>query len=251
MKKLNRILIVLLTFILWLGGLSPALADNKTVLGITTLYSTPEQQGQGVTVYKDILQYAIATPFAPDSPIPATKEEFDKTLVPELVKALGDGSITKAWFDFQAAKAESTGNKLFSVDAPSGEKLYNVVAGKPLQQCPLKIQDTQIDLFLDSDNAAKKAKELDAQGYFIYVSPVEELRKKVLDALYDQYSSGSNNPSCFLVNGTTKKITVDFQNIYTLLPSQLQQPAREKPLVFLPKNENEFLYVVNARESVS
>ncbi|MEH2259524.1 hypothetical protein [Nostoc sp.] len=253
MKKLSHILIIILSFILWLGGLSPALADNKTVLGVTTLYSTPSEQGQGVTVYKDILQYAIATPFSlpPNFPIPATKEEFDKTVVPRLVKGLGDGSVTKAWFDFQAGEAESTGNQLFSVDAPSGEKLYSVVSGKPLQQCPLEVQDTQINFFLDSDDASKRAKELDAQGYFIYVSPVEELRKKVLDALYDQYSSGSKNPSCFLVNGTTKKITVDFQEIYTLLPPQLQQPAREKPLVFLPKNENEFLYVVNARESVS
>ncbi|MEH2289802.1 hypothetical protein [Nostoc sp.] len=151
----------------------------------------------------------------------------------------------------EAGEAESSGNKLFSVNAPSGDKLYSVVSGKPLPQCPLEVQDTQINFFLDSDDASKRAKELDAQGYFIYVSPIEELRKKVLDALYDQYSSGSKNPSCFLVNGTTKKITVDFQNIYTLLPPQLQQPAREKALVFLPKNENEFLYVVNARESVS
>ncbi len=142
---------------------------------VTTLYSTPQQQGQGVTVYKDILQYAIATPFSlpQNFPIPATKEEFDKTVVPKLVKALGDGSVTKAWFDFQAGEAESTGNKLFSVDAPSREKLYSVVSGKPLQQCPLEVQDTQINFFLDSDDASKRAKELDAQGYFIYVSPVE------------------------------------------------------------------------------
>ncbi len=255
MNKLSRIFIVLLTFILWLGGLSPALADSppKTVLGITTLYSTPEQQTQGVTVYKDILQYAIATPFSLPSSfqIPATKEEFDKIVVPRLVKGLGDGSVTKAWFDFQAGEAESTGNQLFSVDAPSGKKIYSVVSGKPLQQCPLEIQDTQIDFFLDSDDAAKRAKELDAQDYFIYVSPVEELRKKVLDTLYDKYTSQGNFRSCFLVNGTTKKITVDFQHIYTLLPPKLQQSAREKPLVFLPKNENEFLYVVNARQSVS
>lgn len=253
MKKLSRIFIVILTFILWLGGLNPALADSKTLLGITTLYSTSEQQAQGVTVYKDILQYAIATPFAlpPNFPIPATKEEFDKTVVPGLVKVLGDGSVTKAWFDFQAGQAKSTGNQLFSVDAPLGQKLYSVVAGKPSQQCPLTIQDTQIDFFLNSDDAAKRAKELDAQNYFIYVSPVKELRKKLLDALYDQYSSGNKNPSCFLVNGTTKKITVDFQDIYTLLPPQLQQPAKERPLVFLPKSGNEFLYVVNARQSVS
>ncbi|MHC5598500.1 MAG: hypothetical protein ACYTXC_21585 [Nostoc sp.] len=257
MKKLSRILIVILTFILWLGGLSPALADSppKTVLGITSLYSTPEQQAQGVTVYKDILKYAIATPFGlPENfPIPATKEDFDKKVAPRLVKVLGDGSVTKAWFDFQAGEAESAGNQLFSFDAPLGERIYSVVAGKPLQQCPLEIQDTQINFFLDSDKAAKRAKELDAKGYFIYVSPVKKLRQKVLDAVYDQYSSGSNNLSCFLVNGTTKKITVDFQDpdIYPLLPPQLQSPGKEKPLVFLPKNGSEFLYVVNARQLAS
>ncbi len=259
MKKLSRIFIFVLTFILWLGGLSPALADSdsspKTVLGITSLYSTSEQQTQGVTVYKDILQYAIATPFSlpPNFPIPPTKEEYDKTVVPGLIKVLGDGSVTKAWFDFQAGQAEIATKELFSIDAPLGQKIYSVVAGKPLQQCPLKIQDTQIDFFLSSDKAADRAKELDKEGYFIYVSPVKELRQKVLDALYDQYSTGSNNPSCFLVNGTTQKITVDFQDpdIYPLLPPQLQSPGKNKPLVFLPKSGNEFLYVVNARQSVS
>ncbi|MEH1772481.1 hypothetical protein [Nostoc sp.] len=252
MKKLSRIFIVLLIFMLWLGALSPAFADNKTVLGITSLYSTPEEQGQGVKVYQDILQYKIATPFAlpPKYPIPATKEEFDKIVVPGLVEQLGDGSVTKAWFDFQAGQAQIAGKELFSINAPLGQKIYSVVAGKPLQQCPLEIQDTQIDFFLDSKKAAKRATELDEQGYFIYVSPVEELRRKVLDALYDQYSSGSNNPSCFLVNGTTKKITVDFQDpdIYPLLPPDLVQPGKDKPLVFLPKSGKEFLYVVNARQ---
>ncbi|MGJ5631887.1 hypothetical protein [Nostoc sp. CALU 1950] len=251
MKNLSRIFIVLLTFILWLGGLSPAFADDKTVLGVTSLYSTSEQQEQGVKVYKDILQYGIATPFSlpPDFQIPATKAEFDQKVVPGLIKVLGDGSVTKAWFDFQAGEAQIATKELFSIDAPLGQKIYSVVAGKPLQQCPLKIQDTQIDFFLDSDKAVERAKELDEQGYFIYVSPVKELRKKVLDALYEQYS-GSNNPSCFLVNGTTQKITVDFQDpdIYPLLPPQLQSPGKNKPLVFLPKSGSEFLYVVNARQ---
>ncbi|BDI18981.1 hypothetical protein ANSO36C_47830 [Nostoc cf. commune SO-36] len=257
MKKLSRIFIVILTFILWLGGLSPALADSpaKTVLGITSLYNTPEQQKQGVKVYQDILKYGIATPFAlpPNFQIPATKEEFDEKVVPGLIKILGDGSVTKAWFDFQAGQAQIATKELFSIDAPLGQKIYSVVAGKPVQQCPLKIEDTQIDFFLDSDKAANRAKELDEQGYFIYVSPVEELRRKVLNGLYDQYSSGSNNPSCFLVNGTTKKITVDFQDpdIYPLLPPELQSPGKNKPLVFLPKNGNEFLYVVNARQLLS
>ncbi|WP_413173458.1 hypothetical protein [Anabaena azotica] len=265
LKKFTSFVAIILSFVMLFGGVHSALADTtptptlaptitsnpaQTTLGITTIYSTPEQQQKGVTVYDDILNYGIAVPFKlpPGFQIPASKKIFEKNVVPKLVDALGDGSVTKAWFDFQAANTATAGNKLFTVDAPLGGKLYSVVAGKPAQQCPLEIEDTQIAFFTDATKASAKAQELDTQGYFIYVSPVKELRKKVLDSLYNQYRNGKKNATCFLVNGATQKITVNFQDIFTLLPPDLQQPARENPFVLFPKLGKN-LYIVNARQS--
>jgi hypothetical protein len=201
MKKLTYILSAVLSLVLLFSHLNPVLADStpSTSLGTTSFYTTQTEQEQEVKVYRDLLKYNIATPLQiPANSIPATKEEFDTKYVPNIVKALGDGSVTKAWFDFQGVDSPTAGKQLFTVNAPLGQKIYSVVAGKPLQQCPLEIQDTQISFFLDQNKATQKAEELDKKGYFIYVSPSEELRKKVLDNLYDQYSVGKN-PACFLV----------------------------------------------------
>jgi hypothetical protein len=259
LKKLAHILAIVLSFVLLFGGVTPALAQTTTEdLGTTTIYNTKEAQEREVKVFQDA-GYAIAAPFElPENiMIPPTKEEFDTKVVPSLVKALGDGSVTKAWLDFQGLESTTAGGRLFSVKAPLGQKIYSVVAGKPLQQCPLEIEDTQIAFFsypkkIDgkevsaADQAINKAKELDKEGYVIYVSPSVDLRKKSLDTLYDAYSSGQN-PDCFLVTGETKRVTVDFEEIFNLLPPDLQQPAKETPFVFFPKDPNGFLYVVNAR----
>jgi hypothetical protein len=254
-KKLTCFLAAILSFVVWLGGLSPALAQSspKPALGITSLYLNAEEQKQGYNVYHDILQYAVAIPaqeIPQGVPIPPTKEEFQK-LLPGLVEKLGDGSVTKAWFDFQAARAETYGNELFSVNAPSGQKIYTVVAGDPQLSCPLQIKDTQIAFFTDANRAIQKAKELDARNYLVYVSPSKELSAKALEALYDRYQSSQNNTACFIVDGSTQKITADFQNIFALLPPRLQQPARQKPFVFTPRGGNDYLYLVNARQSGS
>lgn len=183
------------------------------------------------------MNYGIAVTFElpPGFQIPASKKLFYKNVVPKLIDALGDGSVTKAWFDLQAANTATAGNKLFTVDAPLGGKLYSVVAGKSAQKCSLENEDTQIAFFTDATKASAKAKELDTQGYFIYVSPVKEFRKKVLDSLYDKYKDGKKNITCFLVNGATQKITVNFQDIFSFLPPDLQQPAWETPFVLFPK----------------
>jgi hypothetical protein len=112
--------------------LAPTRISNppQATLGITTIYNTLEQQQKGVIAYDDILNYGIAVPFKlpPKSQIPASKKLFDKNVVPKLVDALGDSSVTKAWFHFQAGNTATAGNKLFTVDAPLGGKLYSVVA---------------------------------------------------------------------------------------------------------------------------
>ncbi len=58
-----------------------------------------------------------------------------------------------------------------------------------------------------------------------------------------------------LISKTSQKITVNFQDIFTFLPPDLQQPAWETPFVLFPKPFVLFpklgknLYIVNARES--
>ncbi|MBD2255104.1 hypothetical protein [Nostoc parmelioides] len=254
MKKLTCFLAAILSFVVWLGGLSPALAQSssKPALGVTTLYMNADQQKQGYAVYHDILQYAVAIPaqqLSQGVPIPQTKEEFQK-LLPGLVEKIGDGSVTRAWFDFQAARAETIGNELFSVNALPGGKIYTVVAGDPQLSCPVQIKDTQIAFFTDVNQAIRKAKELDSRNYLVYVSPSKELSAKALEALYDRYQSSQNNTDCFIIDGSTQKITADFQNIFAYLPPRLQQEARHQPFVFTPRR-GDYLYFVNARQSGS
>jgi hypothetical protein len=249
MKKLTGLLATILTFTLWFGGISPAFAQNKppVVIGTTEIFTDQTQQMQQVEVYQKI-GYSIANPFKiPAESIPATKEEFDEKVVPKLVKMLGDGSVNQARFDFKDVEGSPSENQVFTVYAPLGQKIYSVVAGQPAEQCPLEIKDTQISFFIDEEKAKEKANELDKQGYFIYVSPVQDLRKKVLDNFYDQYSPDKNT-SCFVITGETKKVSIDFKEIFNLLPTDLQQPARQKPFVFTPKATDAFLYVVNARK---
>jgi hypothetical protein len=74
------------------------------------------------------------------------------------------------------------------------------------------------------------------------------LRGKVIDTLYDEYKDEKKNAACFLVNGATQKVTVNFKEIFNLLPANLQQPAQEEPFVFFPKLGNK-LYIFNARQS--
>ena len=254
LKKLTCILATALSVVVWFSSINSARAESSTVkpaIGITSLYNNKDLQTRKAQIFSNVLKYTVATPFElpPGIQIPPTKEEFDKTVVPSLVSALGDGSVTEAWLDFQGVKAATAGNQLFTIDAPIGEKLYTVVAGKPLQQCPIQIEDTQIAYFTEEHEAVQKASQLDQAGYLVYVSPVKELREKVLDALYDRYTQGNKESGCFLVNGATKKITVDLKDIYGLLPPDLQQPARQEPFVFTPKG-SDFLYVVNARKTV-
>ncbi len=251
MKRLTSILAVILSFVFWLGGDNSAFAQSfsaKSARGVISVYNTPEQQEHKKEIFKKE-HYQISIPFQlPEGiNIPDTKEDFDNKLLTLGVDKLGDGSVTEAWFDFQNVKADTVGNELFIANAPLGQRLYSVVAGKALQQCPLEIEDTQIAFFTDKDKAVEKANKLADDNYFVYVSPEPKFRKNVIDDLYVAYSEHSKERACFAVDGATKKITLDLKDIYNLLPERLQQPARQHPFVFYPKDD--FLYVVNARSS--
>jgi hypothetical protein len=63
MKKLTYFLAAILSFVVCLGGVSPALAQlQPPSRGITTFYKTSEQQAQGVNTYGNILKYDVAIP---------------------------------------------------------------------------------------------------------------------------------------------------------------------------------------------
>lgn len=251
MKRVIGVLAIILGSILWLSPVNPVFAQSSSIdsaQGIISVYNNPELQKQKKEIFEQ-LNYQISIPFElpPGIKIPDTKQEFDHQFLSQGVKTLGDGSITQAQFDFQGLIAESVGAELFTVDAPLGKRLYSVVAGQPLEQCPLEIKDTQIAFFTDKDKAIEKADELAHNDYLVYVSPEKKFSKDVVDNLYAAYSEHSRDRACFGVDGATRQISVDFKDIYELLPPRLQQPAKLRPFVFYPKGD--FLYVVNARSS--
>ncbi|WP_013322060.1 hypothetical protein [Gloeothece verrucosa] len=257
MKKLTSFLAVILSFVVCLGGVNPAFAQQlpePASRGITTFYATPEQQAQGVKVYQDILKYDVAIPNTDLSQIlPENQSDFPAAYRPILEEGRKkngtNGSFTEGWFDFQAANAVTTGtNVLFTINAPLNGRIYSVVAGFPESQCPLNIQSTEIAFFDNVKDAELKAKELDGKGYLVYVSPVDDLTIKAFSQLfYDQDTGKKKTKSdCFLVSGATKNVKVDFSKIFYLLPPALQQPAIQAPFEYGPRIGN-FIYLVNAR----
>jgi len=259
-KKLTYFLAAVLSFVMCLGGLSPALAQQlpePASRGTTTFYFTPEQQKQGVQVFKQ-LGYDVAIP-NPDlsAMLPENLSDFpavyQQVLVDSRKKNGTNGSFTEGWFDFQLATAGTPGtNKLFTITAPLNGRLYSVVAGLPSSQCPLKIQSTVVAFFDDEAKAAEEAGELDKVGYLVYVSPVDQLTIKAFSQLFYDQTTGKKktNPDCFLVSGATENVKVDFREIFYLLPPSLQQPAKQQPFEYDPKVGN-FIYLVNARKTLT
>jgi hypothetical protein len=262
MKKFTSFLAVILSFVVYLSGASPALAQQSpqpSSREIVTFYVTPEQQVQGVKVYGDILKYDLALPNPDLSAIlPENLSDFPaaykQVLAQNQQKNGINGSFTEGWFDLQAATAIRPGtNTLFSVNAPLQGRIYSVVAGLPVaNQCPQKIQQTKIAFFDDIRYAERRAEELDARGYLVYVSPKDDLTVKAFSQIFYDQTTGKKqaNSSCLLVSGATEKVTADFHDIFTLLPPSLQQEARQQPFEFLPRVGNS-IYVANAVKALS
>jgi hypothetical protein len=264
MRKLTSFLAAILSFVVCLGGVSPALAQQApqpASRGITTLYVTPEQQAEGVKVYGNILKYDVAIP-NPDlsAMLPENLSDFPAAYQQVLEQGRKNnginGSFTEGWFDFQGATAVTPGtNTLFTIDASRDsrdDRIYTVVAGKPSSQCPLNIQETAIAFFDNVGAAESKANELDANGYLVYVSPSDNLTIKAFSQLFYDQATGKKktNSACFLVSGATEKVTTDFRQIFPLLPPALQQPARQAPFQYFPRTGN-FIYLVNARKTLT
>lgn len=258
MKKLTSFLAAILGFVICLGGVNPALAQQlpqPASRGITTFYITPEQKGRGVETYQQ-LNYDVAIP-NPDLSafLPENVKDFPAAYQPILEKGRKDngtnGSFTEGWFDFQAASAVIPGtNTLFTINAPLNGRIYSVVAGKPSSQCPLNIQETAIAFFDNVKAAESKANELDGKGYLVYVSPLDNLTIKALSQLFYDQATGQKktNSACFLVSGATETVTTDFSQIFFLLPPKLQQDASRTPLQFFPRVRN-VIYLVNSRKT--
>lgn len=226
--------------------------------GLTSFYDNRAAQKSKIEVLSN-LGASIAVPFVKDS-LPANFaslsdseliEQLKSIPIDDLITALGDGAFQQGVFDFEQAQAVIPGTDTsFTVTgelaADNGSltvgKLYSVVAGKPnLSACPVSIEDTQIAFFDEASEADAKAAELAHEGYLVYVTGNRAVQKAAVKKLLDL--------GCVFVNGVTKKVTVDFRDIFYLLPSRtssLQQITREYPLVYLPKTDS--IYLVNSRK---
>ncbi|WP_427162033.1 hypothetical protein ACQFX9_11040 [Aliinostoc sp. HNIBRCY26] len=272
MKKITAFLATILSFMICLGGVSPAFAQDVSKSapvvqapsipqpasrGITTFYLTPEQQAQGKTIYQQ-LNYDVAIP-NPDFSAALPENAKDFPAVYQRVLAEGrkkngtNGSFTEGWFDFQASTAVIPGtNTLFAIKEPFGGRIYSVVAGLPASQCPLKINSTQIAFFDKQADAEAKAAELDGKGFLVYVSPVDDLTIKAFSQLFYDPATGKKktNKDCFLVSGATEGVKVDFQKIYPYLPPALQQPARDTVWEYFPR-VGSVINLVNSRKTLT
>lgn len=260
MKKLTAFFATVLSLIVCLGGVSPALAQEApqpASRGITTFYVTPEQQKLGVDVYENKLKYDVAIP-NPDlsAMLPENLSDFpaayQQVLAQDRQKNGINGSFTEGWFDFQAARGQSSeSSTLFTIQAYKGDRIYSVVAGRPSSECPLNIKETTIAFFDNVSGAESKAEKLDKQGYLVYVSPSDNLTIKAFSKLFYDSATGKKktNSACFLVSGATQKVTADFSQVFHLLPPKLDRPAQQSPFEFAPRF-GEFIYLVNARKTL-
>jgi heat shock protein HslJ len=225
--------------------------------GITTFYATPEEQKKGVEFYRG-LKYDISIPNTDLSDdLPQRVEDFEaffKEILANGRRQNGtNGSFTEGAFDFRASNSETfVANTNFEVIAPRDNRIYSVVAGKPDSKnlCPLKIGTTEVDFFLNAEDATTRAGQLDKKDFLVYVSPDDALTIKAFSKLfYDELGNKKTNPECFLVSGATQKVQTDFRKIYHLLPPSLQQDARQKPFRYSPSRDS-FIYLVNARKTI-
>jgi hypothetical protein len=277
LKKLTSFLALILSFFICLGGVNPAFAQTTNneslkeaptvkpilprpvptppVYSVTNFYNNPGNQAEGVKVYTNTgFDVIIPNPNQQDQ-LPEKLRDFT-TFYANFLRELRykngiNGSFTKGRFDFQSAVAQASGDELFEIDAPLGGRLYSVVAGLPDTQCPLKIADTQIAFYDDAVEAIEKAKDLASNKYLVYVSPSDKLTVDAFGKIfYDKNGKKKLDPNCFIVSGATEKVTVDYRDIFFLLPPRLQQPARQAPFVFAPKPTSQFIYLVNARKNL-
>ena len=230
--------LAILVFTVGNSALAQPVFTDKLDLGLTSFYPDATSQQTKVNTLEK-LNYNISVPLSM------------KDLVPE---KLGDGSFQSADLDFSTTQPTVPGtNTRISFTGPitttdgvsQTSKLYAVVAGKPkLSTCPVEVQETQIAFFNQKDDANAKAQSLSDQGYLVYVTTNAAVQKEAQTKIKEL--NCQPNAQGVIVNGKTQKVTVDFTDIFNLLPQKLQQPAKNSPFVYSPKGDS--IYLVNARK---
>jgi hypothetical protein len=173
--------------------------------------------------------------------------------VSEFKDKLGDGSFQIADLDFSSSVPSIPGTaKRISFEAPlaapgSTSSLYSVVAGIPEPDtCPVSINKTKIVFFDNKQASDDAAAKIADDGYIVYVTgnkDVQDLaKKKVLELNCQPNAEG------IIVNGKTKFVSVDFTNIWPLLATNLQQPAKAQPFTYTPSAGSDAIYLVNGRK---
>lgn len=235
----GMIVSVLAILVLTVGN--PAFAQpvftDKLDFGLTSFYPDAASQQKKVDTLKN-LNYNISVPLN----------------VEDIKDKLGDGSFQSADLDFSTTQPTVPGtNTRISFTGPitatngvaETSKLYAVVAGKPkLNTCPVEVQETQIAFFNQKDDANTKAQALSDEGYLVYVTANTAVQNKAREKIIEL--NCQPNAQGVIVNGKTQKVTVDFTDIFNLLPQNLQQPAKNSPFVYSPKSDS--IYLVNARK---
>ncbi|MFN9628905.1 MAG: hypothetical protein ACK59A_01555 [Cyanobacteriota bacterium] len=232
-RQVAAFLISLSLILTPLACVSPAWAAAPDV-GLTSFYSDAQEQDNKVDTLKK-LGFDVAVPLNASE-----------------LSSLGDGSFTQADLDFTSAVPSiPKTDKRISFQAPVGSndssRLYAVVAGIPDKDtCPITVQQTKI-VFFDNQQAAEKAATTIAQdGYLVYVttdrSVQADAKQKIKDLNCQPDGTG------VIVNGKTKFVSVDFTNIWPLLPDNLQQAAKLAPFTYRPASGTDAIYLVNARK---
>lgn len=184
------------------------------------------------------------------------KSGFDVAVplnVKDLRDKLGDGSFQTADLDFSSSVPSIPGTDMrISFEAPlasSGDTslLYSVVAGIPdANTCPVEIKETKIVFFDDKQKSLDAAAKISDEGYVVYVTgnkDVQDAARKKIEAL-----NCEPNAKGIVVNGKTKFVSVDFSEIWPLLPAKLQQSAKAGPFTYKPAAGADAIYLVNGRK---
>lgn len=229
--------LAILVFTVGNSAFAQPVFTDKLDLGLTSFYPDAASQQTKVNTLEK-LDYSISVPLS----------------VKDLDDKLGDGSFQSADLDFSTTQPTVPGtNTRISFTGPitttdgvaQTSKLYAVVAGKPkLSTCPVEVQETQIAFFNQKDDANAKAQFLSDEGYLVYVTTNAAVQKEAQTKIKEL--NCQPNAQGVIVNGKTQKVTVDFTDIFNLLPQKLQQPAKNSPFVYSPKGDS--IYLVNARK---
>lgn len=232
----RQIAAVVFSICLILGSLlpiSPAFAAGPDV-GLTSFYRDAQGQENKVGVLNN-LGYNVAVPLNVNQ-----------------LKDLGDGSFTEADLDFSTAiPTIPETDRRISFQAPLGSgassRLYAVVAGIPDPgSCPIAVKQTKIAFFDNQKAADAAAAQIANDGFLVYVTTNSDIQKDAMKKIAELNCKPDG--AGIIVNGKTKLVSVDFTNIWPLLPDALQQAAKASAFVYQPAGGSDSIYLVNARK---